>query len=155
MKKYMLSLGLFVMAGCGVTVNSMADKAIDQAYETPIIKAVSTMIEMTGSDERPVFAVMLHKYYIEGVPYRAFAFTVSGSHTPYIKQTENGFITTGVFKESMVHKKAVEGKETTNGLVKVSLEVRYEDIWGISGKTANGEKIDLYNPKTSKMIIQQ
>lgn len=108
--------------------------------------SVKNMIEMLKLKDPPVFMIVLFKYYIEGVEYRASGLTVSQGHTTNLQQTLTGFECETYFKPHMLHKEAVEGKEPLpNGTIPVKMKVELENIYIIAGRDSDGKQINLFD----------
>ena len=105
--------------------------------------AISNMIQFVREHPDCLFMVMLlPHYFIESEAYRASALTVSSGHTPNIRQTIEGFECDAFFQPHMLTAQSKKGKEVVNGLIKVRMEVRSENIMLISGKVG-GQQVNL------------
>jgi hypothetical protein len=107
--------------------------------------AVARMIEMLKSKEATEAMVALLQYFIEGESYSATALTLSDDFTINIAETENGFRCEAFFPDEMLtpHGQAA-GVRIENGLKRVKLEVRLEDIIAIGVATESGPQTMLY-----------
>ncbi len=108
--------------------------------------AVKEMIRMLNSQESSQFHVMLFKYYIDTEPYATSGLTVSQASTPNIRETPSGFECDAFFPPDMLRPQEKGGKETVNGVIKVSVYVNLDDIVGIFAMAAKGDTIPLYTP---------
>jgi hypothetical protein len=107
--------------------------------------AVERMIEMLKSGEAAQAQVALRQYFIEGESYPASALTVSDDYTTNLEETQEGFRCHAFFPSRMLtpYAQAV-GERLENGLIRVKLEVKLEDIVAIAVATESGPQTMLY-----------
>jgi hypothetical protein len=105
--------------------------------------AIKNMLELLGSKDPPKFFVVLMKYYIEDEEYRASGLTVTSSHTPNIRQTQQGFECDAFFPPNMLTAHSMAGKEVVNNIIKVRMKVKMEDIFALVGSTESGQQLNL------------
>jgi hypothetical protein len=108
--------------------------------------AVKKMIKLFHAYESSHFHVVLKQYYIDKEPYSASALTVSRECTPNLAEALNGFQCDSFFPPNMLDPKEKEGKEVINGVIKVSMYVNLDDVFGIFDMATQGEPIPLYAP---------
>lgn len=73
------------------------------------------------------------EYMVEGERYRAFALTISHTHTPNIVVTENSFECDAFFPSDSLGPKALEAKQVVDGVVRVRLRLPLANISAILG----------------------
>jgi hypothetical protein len=109
-------------------------------------EAVKSMIKMLNAGEISDAYVMVLGYSIDKESYNASALTVSPDHTLNLKETATGFACETFFPPDMLSPRAKEGKMVINGVIKVHLEVKLEDIVGIFATTREGRAVTLFEP---------
>jgi hypothetical protein len=107
--------------------------------------AVKRMLEMLKSGEAAQAQVALLQYFIEGESYPASALTLSDDYTTNLEETKEGFQCEAYFPDQMLtpYAQAV-GERLENGLIRVKLEVKLEDIVAIAVATESGPQTMLY-----------
>jgi hypothetical protein len=113
-------------------------------------RAVKAIVEILKSQESSQFHVMLFQYYIDTKPYTTSSFTVSNDFTPNIRETDGGFQCDAFFPPDMLRPEEREGKELTNGVIRVRLYVNLDDVVGIF-MVAGGETRALYHPTDNRL----
>lgn len=110
-----------------------------------VFLAVKNMVEMSNSDDPPMFFVGLWKYYIEDEPYSASGLTISPSHMRNLRQTQTGFEGEVYFPKEMLTRKAILNKQPNPaGVYEVHLRADLKNIFTIVGKKRLGEGKEIH-----------
>ncbi len=122
---------------------SLPDSSEVPPDQLPKFLAIQNLIKLVGENPESRFMiVLLPHYYIEGERYRASGLTVSQDHTPNMRQTADAFKCDTFFPPHLLTPHAKKGKEVVNGVIKVRMEVKNENIFIVSGMVG-GQQVDL------------
>ncbi len=123
--------------------NSLSDMTNRERKEKTA--AIKRLIEMFKSGEAAEAQIALLQYWIEGEPYGASGLTVAPDFTPNLEQTEAGLGCYAFFPDQMLTEHArVKGNRIENGLIRVRMEVKLEDIVAIIVMSESGPQTTLY-----------